>query len=605
MKILKYIMAATVAGTFALAGCDDFLDAENKSVGGTTADDFFAGNPASMLTSAYNSLKSIGENVAMGDQGSDLYIMTRGKAGGYFNEFSFDVANPTIQSYYANCYSVINYANGALHYGVSGAQAQEARFIRAYAYFCLTQHFGGVPYITDYINTAERNYSRTPLADVYANLTEDLEDIYNNCQLAAEDHASGRPSKQAVAALLAKIYLAWGWDIDTRLDNAATGAYTVNENTHFNAAADWATKAINGKALTQPFARKWAYNNEGNDEFVWVINYDAGVIEGAPGDNDNGQAGDYGGYYGTNQKSSSSENQSEKSMYLFEEGDERYEGTFMTTFYQGDSDDDAYYAYYKCSPEQLATHAINLKFFPYWVTEAEADQWLADHKDQLKKGSPNVVKAAILTAPNVTTYTFKADGSIATKETNTLDFFNTKTDNGVCVRKFDDPVNKQYCFRDIVLIDLSEIYLVRAEACLLAGNTTGFWSDINAVRTRAKVPALNSLADYLPLVNYATSNTFVINELDLLLDERARECYAQKMRYLDLHRTKQLVRYNVEFNTYVASVDNMTGLDGNIKWLRPIPSAELNNNTSSGMTQNPGYVTAAGEEETAGEETAE
>lgn len=600
MKILKYIMAAAVAGTFALAGCDDFLDAENKSVGGTTADDFFAGNPAAMLTSAYNSLKNISNNVAMGDQGTDLYINTRGKTAGDFNQFSFDAENSTVQSYYANCYSVINYANGALHYGVSGAQAQEARFIRAYAYFCLTQHFGGVPYITDYINTAERNYPRTPLADVYANLTADLEDIYNNCQLAAEDHASGRSSKEAVAALLAKIYLAWGWDIDTQLDNAATGAYTVNENTHFNAAADWATRAINGKALTQPFAKKWAPDNEGNDEFVWVINYDAGVIEGTPEDNDNGQSGNYGGYYGTNQKGVGSENQqSEKSMYLFEQGDERYEGTFMTTFYQGDTDDDAYYAYYKCTEAELATHAINLKFFPYWVTEAEADQWLADHKAQLAKRT-NVVKAAILTAPNVTTYTFKDDGSIATKETKTLDLFNTQTDNGVCVRKFDDPENKANCFRDIVLIDLSEIYLVRAEANWLAGNTTGFWSDINAVRTRAKVPALNSLADYLPLVNYATSNTFVINELDLLLDERARECYAQKIRYLDLHRTKQLVRYNVEFSTY-ASVDNMTGLDGNIKWLRPIPSAELNNNTSSGMTQNPGYVVAAEEEE----ETAE
>ncbi len=602
MKILKYIMAAAVAGTFALAGCDDFLDAENKSAGGTTADDFFAGNPASMLTSAYNSMKNISNNIAMGDQGSDLYINTRGKTAGDFNQFSFDAENSTVQSYYANCYSVINYANGALHYGVSDAQAQEARVIRAYAYYCLTQHFGGVPYITDYINTAERNYPRTPLADVYANLTADLEDIYNNCQLAAEDHASGRPSKQTVAALLAKIYLAWGWDIDRTVADAAKGTYTGSENAHFNAAADWATEAINSKGLTQTFAQKWAPDNDGNDEFVWVINYDATEgtgYEGAPEDNDNGQSSNYGGYYGTNQKGVGSENQqSEKSMYLFEQGDERYEGTFMTTFYQGDSDDDAYYAYYNCSPEQLATHAINLKFFPYWVTEAEADQWLADHKDQLKKGSPNVVKAAILTVPELTTYTFGSDGT-ATKAHTSLAAFNAATENGVCVRKFDDPVNKANCFRDIVLIDLSEIYLVRAEACLLAGNTTGFWNDINAVRNRAKAPALNnSLANYDP--QYAVSTTFgALTELDLLLDERARECYAQKMRYLDLHRTKQLVRYNVEFNTYVASVDNMTGLDGNIKWLRPIPNAELNNNTGmTGADQNPGYVVAA-EEETA------
>ena len=591
-------MAAAVAGTFALAGCDDFLDAENKSAGGTTADDFFAGNPASMLTSAYGSLKNFNNQVDMNDQGSDLYINTRGKTAGDFNQFSFDAENNTIKSYYSNCYSTINYANGYLHYsGETGtAAAQEARFIRAYAYYCLTQHFGGVPYVTNYVNTSERNYPRTPLAELYGNLTADLEDIYNNCQLAAEDHASGRPSKQAVAALLAKIYLAWGWDIDRTVADAAAGTYTGRENAHFNASADWATKAINGKGLTQPFARKWAPDNEGNDEFVWVINYDAGVIEGAPEDNDNGQSGNYGGYYGTNQKGVGSENQqSEKSMYLFEEGDERYEGTFMTTFYQGDTPDDAYYAYYTCTPEQLATHAINLKFFPYWVTVREAETWFDEHKDQLKKGSPNVVKAAILALPNVTTYTFKDDGSVNKKETKTLEVFNAETENGVCVRKFDDPVNKANCFRDIVLIDLSEIYLVRAEANWLAGNTTGFWSDINAVRTRAQAPAITAIGQYKYKYSLGNNPSFGnITELDLLLDERARECYAQKMRYLDLHRTKQLVRYNIEFNGSISSAANMTGLDGNIKWLRPIPSAELNNNT--GMTsadQNPGYVVAA------------
>ncbi|MDE6152186.1 MAG: RagB/SusD family nutrient uptake outer membrane protein, partial [Prevotella sp.] len=460
-------------------------------------------------------------------------------------------------------------------------------------YYCLAQQFGGVPYITEYINTANRTYPRTELGVLYQNLANDLTDIYNNCQLDATDYTSGRPSKEAVAALLSKIYLAWGWDIDTQLTDAATGTYTKTSTEHFTLAAQWAENAINGIALTQPFAAKWSPSNENNNEFIWGIQYDVTAVEGALEEACNGQSGTYGGYYGTNQKGCNSRNQqSEKAMYLFEKGDARYEGTFMTTFYQGNTPDDAYFAPYNVTEQELDQHSINLKFFPYWVSEQEAENWLAAHKEQLKKGSyPNVVKAAILTAPNVTSYTIGADGSVTRKTSQTLTQFNTQTDNGVCVRKFDDPINKANCFRDIVLLNRSEIYLVAAEANLMADNTPGFWRYLNAVRQRAGVATLNSINDYNP--EYTVPATFGdITLLDLLLDERGRECYAEKTRFADLRRTKQLVRYNLAFNNSVSSIASMTGVDGEIKWLRPIPSAELVNNLGiNAADQNPGYRT--------------
>ncbi len=338
---------------------------------------------------------------------------------------------------------------------------------------------------------------------------------------------------------------------------------------------------------------------------MWSIQYDAASIESSLDKECNAQSSTYGGYYSTNQKGCDSKNQqSEKSMYLFEKGDSRYEGTFMTTFYQGNSMDDAYFAPYNNTEAQLTNHAINLKFFPYWTTEAEATAWLAAHKAQMAKGDgPNVVKAAILTSPTVTTYTFTEDGT-AKKATQALSAFNTSTDNGVCVRKFDDPVNKSYCYRDIVILNRSELYLVAAEANLVISDGNGnrdFWKYINAVRTRAGVSTLNSLSDYDPM--YTTPSSFGnIRLIDLLLDERARECYAEKTRFVDLRRTKQLVRYNIAFNSSVTSVSSMTGVDGEIKWLRPIPSAELNNNT--GMTaadQNAGYRTSSSSEETTAE----
>ncbi|MBQ9092783.1 MAG: RagB/SusD family nutrient uptake outer membrane protein [Prevotella sp.] len=592
---IKAIALLLAGGT--LTGCSDFLEPENKSLGeGNDADGFFSNNPGALLTSSYINLKKFNNQADITDQGTDLYMNTRGADPGAFNQYaSLNAENTTVRNYYVNCYGTINTANGVLHYteGNAGQEKmrQEARFLRAYAYYCLTQQFGGVPYITEYIQSANRNYPRTDLGALYQGLANDLEDVYNNCQLDAADYTSGKPSKEAVAALLAKIYLAWGWDLDTQLTDAATGTYTKTSTEHFALAAQWAERAINGISLTQSFATKWAPTNENNNEFIWGIPYDVTVIEDALEKECNAQAGTYGGYYGTNQKGCNSLNQqSEKSMYLFEEGDTRYEGTFMTTFYQGNTDDDAYYAPYNTPAADLDQHNVSLKFFPYWVSEEEAESWLAAHQAQLVKGSfPNTVKAAILTAPNVTFYTIGANGAVTRKTSQTLAQFNSQTDNGVCVRKFDDPVNKANCFRDIVLLNRSEIYLVAAEANLMADNATGFWKYLNAVRQRAGVATLNSINDYNPA--YTVPSTFGnITLLDLLLDERGRECYAEKTRFADLRRTKQLVRYNLAFNNSVSSIASMTGADGGIKWLRPIPSTELNKNDGiNAVDQNPGY----------------
>lgn len=76
--------------------------------------------------------------------------------------------------------------------------------------------------------------------------------------LCASQSHDGHASKQAVAALLAKLYLAQGWDIYTELTSAEDGTYKVASKESFNKAADWSEKAINGIQLTMPFADKWS-----------------------------------------------------------------------------------------------------------------------------------------------------------------------------------------------------------------------------------------------------------------------------------------------------------------------------------------------------------
>ena len=122
----------------------------------------------------------------------------------------------------------------------------------------------------------------------------------------------------------------------------------------------------------------------------------------------------------------------------------------------------------------------------------------------------------------------------------------------------------------------------------MAGQSAQALDKINAVRGRAGLAPLSSFSAYQP--DYSTSGGFTIKDIDLILDERARELYAEGHRWMDLRRTKQLVRYNVQFSEYISSAEAMANSKGEIKWYRPIPANEISANTGiSQEDQNPGY----------------
>ena len=604
-NIFLSAIVALVIGS-AMTACSDFLEAENKTAGGKTADDYFGNDASSLLVTTYNSLKSIAYNPSLFCEGTDLYINTRGKSTGVFNEYSLSAGDGTVSSFYSNTYKTINYANGVISYaGATTDAAYEARFLRAYSYYLLTQQFGSVPYVTNYINDATTSYPRTDLATIYTSLIQDLEDLYANSSLKDQSH-DGHASKQAVAALLSKVYLAAGWDLQTTATDIAKGTYSVNSTDYFTQAAIWAEKAINNVSLTMSFESKWAPNNEGNAEEIFSVQYERANYPGDVSDGGHSMQNNFGGNYDDcttkGMKNVSSEDAcSEKSMYLFEKGDQRYEGTFMTTFYnagyvQGSTTQAAwgtagYYAYYNVSDR--SNLAIAHRYFPYYVTTTEAEAEFKEHQSQYAKGNNiSEVTAAVLTLPKVTVYTFNADGTVKSKEQQSISDYNMKVYNGVCVKKFDDAASEQLKssndYRDIVLLHVSDIYLIAAEAYYMAGQTAQALTKVNAVRQRAGLPALASMSAYQP--EYTTSTSFTINDLDLILDERARELYAEGHRWMDLRRTKQLVRYNLEFNPSISSTSKMQGVDGQYKLYRPIPENEISTNTAiSSADQNPGY----------------
>ncbi len=591
---------ATLLGAAALTSCSDFLDSENKSAG-QDGDSYYATETgkAAARANAFAALKAIVQDKDINTSGTDLYKPVRGKTPSPLSQFSnLDAQNTNCTSYYTNCFALVRWASLLNEKADEGSAYQaEGLFLRDYAYYLLTQQFGGVPYIDHYVSDANREYPKSNLNDIYSQLIDDLTGLYNNSALPTTA-TDGSVSKQAVAFLLSKVYLAQGWDCNTTLSSATAGSYSVSSTTSFTQAAEWAVKAINNQALTQTYEQKWAPANQTNPEFIWSVQYSRNGYPGNVSEDGHGWQNAFGSYYGeptaTGMKYAESQRaQTEKAMALWDRGDTRYDATFMTHIYaySGSWGSSGYFAYYNASDTTKLPYAF--RYYPAYTTTAQVRADVAAHPEKFAQVGNEAVIAFILSS-NPVRFDFNADGTIKSNTSITVSALDNLVYGGTTVKKFDDPETPQESgstngFRNIVLFDVSDAYLTAAEAYLMAGNEAQALQYLNAVRTRANAGTLASFADYDPL--YALPGSLGnLTALDVVLDERARELYGQNVRFTDLRRTKQLVRYNVAFNPYITSVNEMTGNDGNIKWYRPIPQTAFD--TNIGLTdadQNPGY----------------
>ncbi len=114
----------------------------------------------------------------------------------------------------------------------------EAKFIRAFAYFYLTNTYGDVPLVVTSDYRINATLPRTPQAQVYQQMVADLKDA---SQLLSPDYnfARGervRANKYAAMALLARVYL-----YQKDWANAAVQADAVIANSQYNLPADLTT----------------------------------------------------------------------------------------------------------------------------------------------------------------------------------------------------------------------------------------------------------------------------------------------------------------------------------------------------------------------------
>lgn len=154
----------------------------------------------------------------------------------------------------------------------------EAKFLRALMYFNLVKMFGEVPLVTTEVQgESDIPDSRAPIADVYAQIIEDLQFAKQHTRTSL---LSGVATKGAATALLGRVYLQMtGWPLNdkSKYDLAAKELKEVIDNPSYGLAANYADVFSEFKETTP----------ESLKENIFVVKFDG------PGKGLGGKMGTY------------------------------------------------------------------------------------------------------------------------------------------------------------------------------------------------------------------------------------------------------------------------------------------------------------------------
>jgi starch-binding outer membrane protein, SusD/RagB family len=181
-----------------------------------------------------------------------------------------------------------------------------------------------------------------------------------------------------------------------------------------------------------------------------------------------------------------------------------------------------------------------------------------------------------------------ADGTLPTIATTTTGNDNNKGNRMyIALKKFDDltgSIIRDLGSRDAFVFRLSEMYLIAAESYMMSGQSGPAIVKLNALRNARAIAGKSNVL--LP----SEETQVTAKNIDVILDERARELCGEQQRWFDLKRTGKLLErvglYNGTAKNYIQAYHV----------LRPIPQPQMDaitNRTTdadvTGFWQNAGY----------------
>lgn len=650
--IIKYFTAIFVLLIMTNTACKDYLLEENKT--GATEDVIYSTKSGldGLLAAGYSYLRGwYGKEAAYGlsEGGTDLWLTgydSRQKVLIDYSGITPQVATSTRETmnacfdeYWEMFYTAVNTVNtglkniplvpeNILSASDKSVYIGELKALRAFYYWHLVETWGPVQINKEAVNNVSTVGKRNSEQEVYSFMLEDIEDAIT--RLAGKTTKTGHINLWAAKAMKARILL--------------YKASKFNDNQAYMDAATTADEVITGSGLSffTNYADCWNAANENgisNKEVIWWVDYSdilennilpkrlkldgsgnqmtwsqmilrnaantiggnaahlmfVGVWNSVPGlttvfkrtDTEANKILSYGGVsynLGTSyQAYSKGFTRFVPSGYLLDlyndATDQRYQASFRDVYY--------------LAPVLRTAFAGGVTPPSGFANMRDTAIYLSKKTVTAKQIARAANRYVLFSRTDVGVSAVKplyqnAAGTLPTIATGTAGNENFKGNRiYIQLSKFDDltgSIIRDLGDRDAFVFRLSEMYLIAAEGYMMAGQSANGVARLNSLRTaRAKAGQTNTLS--------AGEQAQVSSkDINLILDERARELCGEQLRWFDLKRTGKLLE---RVKLYNGSAKNNIQ-DFHI--LRPIPQPQIDavtNRTTgedpNGFWQNEGY----------------
>ena len=426
----------------------------------------------------------------------------------------------------------------------------EAKFLRAFAYRFLGNMWGKAPIVLEETTSPQFNYQSATQEEIYKQCKEDLL-FAVQWMPEIDNQKGGRASNVAARHLLSEILICLK-DYNGAVEQATavinnpsmslmTERFGKLKDFTFEGYDYQGEKELWGDVYWDPFRENNFNRIDGNKECIWNVQFDVELQGG-------GNTGVSGGNFGLERWFGAAW-WSQKDLdgtpnWLKDILGGRPVGAVSPTKYAAEQ----IWQYKDSWNKDIRNSKYNMKREYYWTNpngrfygQLMTEETLGDKATSFQVTDPTYMK--IIAAQHHGQFKDATSG-----ETH---------DNG-------------RIYKDWYIMRLAETYLLRAEANLLAGKADAAAADINAVRNRAN----------------ATPVTASDVNIDLILDERARELYLEDFRLNTLMRMNKLVEYLMKYNPKVIQAGYK--LDDHLNKL-PVPNSEIEANKEGGLVQNDGY----------------
>jgi hypothetical protein len=614
MKTLNKILLA-LALTLVI-GCDTDEILVEESVSNQTATDYFSTTSGfeDLSKSIYPLLRPITQMRALTLNGTDIFsgALAFDQVGNQQNT-SIETYGPEltegiseVQDLWVYNYKNINRANTLISRAAAvetpgdyaatiDIRVAEAKFIRSLSFFYLVQQFGDIPMPLVETNSANKEVTRVPSAEVYAQIITDLTEAEAALPVSTSNY--GRATKGAAQHLLARVYLTRGWNFNNALGGTAAD---------FTSAREYADKVIGAYPMVADYKDLFPKKSEDptnqthgpgdqnakNSEVVFAVQYSdqaiTNVIELADlsgasinGDGGNNSHSIFGGSHDESPGSPGRTDDYNRQLgnhntlpgvwRLFDpDTDSRYDLNFVEKVYAV-VDKPGFVPADGVAPIDIKAGDVVVEYRNWNNPATSLAERGKDVGGDLDYAVINTDEIGIIDESNYHN---------SNKSPMMWKFWEPGIPYGNGFGQFDHPVMRS-----------SEAYLIAAEAIVkgASNGSVGSAADYyNAVVNRAVGASntANMAADPNDLSStasksYRASGTVTI---DMILDERAREFMGEGLRWYDLKRTGKLIERAKAFNPWIGGLNYIQ----DHHYLRPIPLSEIDL-SSNEVSQNPGY----------------